>query len=181
VTTTTHVAESTLARSGGTTARDTRNARHSATSAPRDGRGLPKYIAHTSTEKVLINYIIKFINKIINYLVSSLLADSISLALVLIHQGVNILHHVGSDGGSKHSRKTDSAHNGVSVLRIINGDNWSAHIATSLEWGLWLCGHFRVFVDQKQFLAKSAILLPLERILGRNISNGFRKTANMDF
>jgi len=71
-TTTAHIAESTLTGSAGTTARNTGNTRHSATSTPRFGGGL----------------------------VASVLGNSVRLSLVLGHSGVNIVDDISTDGSS---------------------------------------------------------------------------------
>mmetsp|Transcript_2620 Transcript_2620/g.4773 ORF Transcript_2620/g.4773 Transcript_2620/m.4773 type:complete len:274 (+) Transcript_2620:357-1178(+) len=76
-TSTAHVSERTLSGSGGTTTGHTGDTGHSTSSSPRLGRGL-----HTS-----------------------LLGDGVGLTRVLGHQVVNVVHDVGTDGGSHHGRQ----------------------------------------------------------------------------
>jgi hypothetical protein len=72
-----HVSKGTLARARGTATRNTGNTSNSATSAPRNGRGL----------------------------VTGVLGHSVGLASVLGHQLVHVVHNIRADGGREDSRQ----------------------------------------------------------------------------
>jgi hypothetical protein len=98
-TTTAHVAEGTLSGAGGSTTGHTGNTRHSATSAPRLGRGL----------------------------VTRLEGHGVGLSGVLGHQRVDVVDHIGADGGSEDCGESHCANRGISVLGVINRHNRTAH------------------------------------------------------
>jgi hypothetical protein len=59
-------------------------------------------------------------------------ADGVSLALVLGHQSVDVVHHIGTDGGSEHGRKGNSAANVVGSINLEDRNNRTTHLEQGL-------------------------------------------------
>ena len=62
------------------------------------------------------------------YLHASIGVDGVSLTLVLGHQGVHVVNHIGTDGGSEHSGQSNSASHTISGLNIENRNNGTTHL-----------------------------------------------------
>jgi hypothetical protein len=62
------------------------------------------------------------------YLHAGELADGVSLALVLGHQGVHVVDHIGTDGGSEHRRKGDSAGHAIGGINLEDRNNRTTHL-----------------------------------------------------
>ena len=54
--------------------------------------------------------------------------DSVRLALVLGHQGVHVVNHIRTDGGSEHGGESDGGSHLVSRLNVENRNNRTTHL-----------------------------------------------------